>query len=120
MWFALLTSWFVEGLRSAREPIFTTWINQGLRAETRATVNSFATQLHAVGEAAAGPALGSVGNRSVPLALGLSAVIRLPALLLYRRAITRGSRRFAPVEEALALGDDEIDIPDPLDEPDAP
>ena len=29
-------------------------------------------------------------------------------------------RRFALVEEALALGDDEIDIPDPLDEPDAP
>jgi MFS transporter, DHA3 family, tetracycline resistance protein len=121
VWFALITSWFVEGLRSARDPIFTAWVNQGLHAETRATVNSFATQLHAVGEATAGPVLGSVGNRSVPLALGLSAVIRLPALLLYRRAISRGSVGDAtPVEEALVLDEDETDVPDSPEERDAP
>lgn len=121
VWFALITSWFVEGLRSAREPIFTAWVNQGLNAQTRATVNSFATQLHAVGEATAGPVLGSVGNRSVPLALGLSAVIRLPALLLYRRAISRGSvGDAAPVEEALVLDEDETDVPDSPEERDAP
>jgi DHA3 family tetracycline resistance protein-like MFS transporter len=113
VWLALLTSWLVEGLRSAREPIFTAWVNQGLNTETRATVNSFATQLHAVGEASAGPVLGVVGNRSVPLALGISAVLRLPALLLYRRAITRGTvGDTSPVEGPLALDDDE--------EPEAP
>lgn len=123
VWLALLTSWFVEGLRSAREPIFTAWVNQGLHAQTRATVNSFASQLHAVGEASAGPLLGSVGNRSVPLALGLSAVIRLPALLLYRRAVTRGSVGDAtPVQEALVLDEDENedDVSEPPEDRDAP
>ncbi len=113
VWVALLTSWLVEGLRSARGPIFTAWLNQGLNSETRATVNSFATQLHSVGEASAGPVLGVVGNRSVPLALGLSAVLRLPALLLYRRAIARGTVGDAtPPEGPLALDDEQ--------EPEAP
>jgi MFS transporter, DHA3 family, tetracycline resistance protein len=121
VWFALLTSWFVEGLRSAREPIFTAWVNQSLHTQTRATVNSFATQLHAVGEAAAGPSLGAVGNRSVPLALGISAVIRLPALILYRRALSRGTVGDAtPVEGALVLDEDQPHISGSPDEHDAP
>jgi DHA3 family tetracycline resistance protein-like MFS transporter len=118
VWLALLTSWLVEGLRSGREPIFTAWVNQGLNAETRATVNSFATQLHSVGEASAGPVLGAVGNRSVSLALGLSAVLRLPALLLYRRAIRRGTVGDAPpAEEVLSLEQDEPMSPEDRETP---
>ncbi len=104
---ALLTSWLVGGLRSVREPIVTAWVNQGLDPATRATVNSMATQVHAVGEASAGPVLGVVGNRSVPVALIISGVLRLPALLLYRRAIRRGTVGTAtPAEETLELDEE--------------
>ena len=44
----------------------------------------------------------------MPLALGVSGVLRLPALLLYRRAIRRGSvGTAAPADEELTLADDE-------------
>jgi DHA3 family tetracycline resistance protein-like MFS transporter len=88
---AVAVFWVAGGLRSAREPIYTAWINQGLDARTRATINSMGTQADAIGQAAGGPVLGVVGNRSVPLALVLSAVLRLPALLLYARAVRRGT-----------------------------
>lgn len=104
---ALIASWIVGGLRSVREPITTAWINQGLDPATRATVNSMATQLHSIGEASAGPVLGAIGNRSVPLALAISGVLRLPALWLYRRAIRRGTvGTAAPVEEELTIDDE--------------
>jgi DHA3 family tetracycline resistance protein-like MFS transporter len=86
---ALAAFWLVGGLRSAREPIFTAWLNEGLDPRTRATVNSFGTQSDAVGQAVGGPALGAIGNRSVPLALVASAVLRLPTLVLYARAARR-------------------------------
>ena len=109
---ALATSWIVGGLRSVREPIVTAWVNQGLDPATRATVNSMTTQVHAVGEASAGPVLGAIGNRSVPLALVVSGVLRLPALLLYRRAIRRGTVGTAtPADEDLTLADDEATGP---------
>ena len=83
-------------------------MNQGLDPATRATVNSMTTQVHAVGEASAGPVLGAMGNRSVPLALAVSGVLRLPALLLYRRAIRRGTvGTTAPGDEELTLADEE-------------
>lgn len=119
VWLALLTSWLVEGVRSAREPVFTAWVNQGLSPETRATVNSFATQLHSVGEASAGPLIGAVGNRSLPLALGVSAAIRLPSLLLYRRAIRRGTVGDArPADGVLSLEEEEQ--PESPDDREAP
>ena len=90
-WVAVAAFWLVGGLRSAREPIYTAWINQGLDARTRATINSMGTQADAIGQAAGGPVLGVVGNRSVPLALVLSAILRLPALFLYARAVRRGT-----------------------------
>ena len=105
---ALLMSWTVGGIRSVREIIFTAWVNQGLDPSTRATVNSMATQVHAVGEASAGPVLGTIANRSVPLGLVVSGVLRLPALLLYRRAITRGTvGTTTPADESLGLADEE-------------
>jgi MFS transporter, DHA3 family, tetracycline resistance protein len=105
-WLAVSAFWIVGGLRSAREPIYTAWINQGLDARTRATINSMGTQADAVGQAAGGPVLGFVGNRSVPLALVLSGLLRLPALLLYARAVRRGTvGTLAPeaIEDELAL-----------------
>jgi hypothetical protein len=113
---AVVASWVIGGLRSVREPIFTAWVNQGLDPATRATVNSMVTQTHAVGEASAGPVIGLIGQRSVPLALGVSGVLRLPALLLYRRAIRRGTVGTARGDETIVLEDDP-EAPGDVDEP---
>lgn len=105
-WLALVTFWVVGGLRSAREPIYVAWINQGLDRRTRATINSMGTQADAIGQAAGGPVLGFIGNRSVPLALAVSGVLRLPALLLYALAVRRGTVGTVPPEampEELAI-----------------
>jgi len=103
-WLALLAMWIVAAIRNVREPIFDAWVNQGLDPSTRATINSMGAQSDAVGQAAGGPALGLIGNASVPAALVVSGFLRLPALLLYARAIKRGTVGTAePTEEALEL-----------------
>jgi DHA3 family tetracycline resistance protein-like MFS transporter len=103
-WLALLAMWIVAAIRTIREPIFDAWVNQGLDPSTRATINSMGAQSDAIGQAAGGPALGLIGNASVPAALVVSGFLRLPALLLYARAIKRGTvGTAAPTEEALEL-----------------
>jgi MFS transporter, DHA3 family, tetracycline resistance protein len=103
-WLALLTMWASFALRSVREPIFDAWVNQGLEPATRATINSMGSQADAIGQAIGGPALGVVGNASVPAALVLSGLLRVPALLLYARAIRRGTVGNAqPEEESLEI-----------------
>jgi DHA3 family tetracycline resistance protein-like MFS transporter len=103
-WLALLTMWIVAAIRNIREPIFDAWVNQGLDPATRATINSMGSQSDAIGQAAGGPALGLIGNASVPAALVVSGFLRLPALLLYARAIKRGTVGTAePAEGALEL-----------------
>ena len=105
-WLAVLTMWTVGALRSVREPIFSAWINQGLDPKTRATINSMGSQSDAVGQAAGGPMLGLIGNASVPIALVVSGLLRLPSLLLYARAIKRGTvGTVAPVEGPIELED---------------
>ena len=105
-WPAVLTMWMVGALRSVREPIFSAWINQGLDPKTRATVNSMGSQADAVGQAAGGPMLGLIGNASVPIALVVSGLLRLPSLLLYARAIKRGTvGTVAPTDGAIELED---------------
>lgn len=103
-WLAVLTMWMVGALRSVRQPIFDAWLNQGLDPKTRATINSMGSQSDAVGQAAGGPVLGLIGNASVPFALVVSGLLRLPSLLLYARAIKRGTvGTVAPADEAIAL-----------------
>jgi DHA3 family tetracycline resistance protein-like MFS transporter len=104
-WFAVVLFWIVGGLRNVREPIFRAWVNQGLEARTRATINSMATQADAVGQAVGGPMLGVAATAiSVPAALAISGVLRLPALLLYRRAIRRGTvGTVTPAEETITI-----------------
>jgi DHA3 family tetracycline resistance protein-like MFS transporter len=104
-WPALIAFWIVGALRSVREPVFEAWLNQGLEPATRATLNSLGGQADAVGQAAGGPALGVVATRvSVPGALVVSGLLRAPALLLYLRAIRRGSvGTLAPDEVAADL-----------------
>jgi len=91
-WLAAILFWIVGGLRSLRGPLFTAWINQGLDPATRATINSMGGQADAVGQAMAGPVVGGVGRAvSVPWALSLAGLLRLPILFLYLRAIRRGT-----------------------------
>jgi DHA3 family tetracycline resistance protein-like MFS transporter len=91
-WWALAAFWIVGTLRSVREPVFTAWINQGLDPKTRATINSVGGQSDAIGQAVGGPGIGLVARSvSVPTALAVSGLLRLPALFLFARAIRRGS-----------------------------
>jgi DHA3 family tetracycline resistance protein-like MFS transporter len=103
-WLALLTMWAAIALRSIRQPIFDAWVNQGLDPATRATINSIGSQADAIGQAAGGPVLGLIGNASVPAALVVSGLLRLPALALYARAIRRGTvGTVEPADETLEL-----------------
>jgi len=103
-WLAVLMMWLVAGTRNIREPIFDAWVNQGLDPSTRATINSMGAQSDAIGQAAGGPALGLIGNASVPAALVVSGLLRLPVLLLYGRAIKRGTvGTAAPSDNALEV-----------------
>jgi predicted MFS family arabinose efflux permease len=104
-WLAMGAFWVVGGLRNVREPIFRAWVNQGLDPKTRATINSMATQADAIGQAGGGPVLGIIATRaSVPWAIAVSGLLRLPALALYGRAIRRGTvGTITPVEETLEL-----------------
>jgi DHA3 family tetracycline resistance protein-like MFS transporter len=106
-WWAVLLFWVVGGLRSVRGPIFTAWINQGLDPATRATINSMGGQADAVGQALAGPVVGGVGRAvSVPWAISLAGLLRLPILFLYLRAIRRGTVGTVPPD----VMDMEIDL----------
>jgi DHA3 family tetracycline resistance protein-like MFS transporter len=108
-WWAAILFWIVGGLRSLRGPVFTAWINQGLDPATRATINSMGGQADAVGQAMAGPVVGGVGRAvSVPWALSLAGLLRLPILFLYLRAIRRGTVGTVPPDAM----DQEIDLTD--------
>jgi DHA3 family tetracycline resistance protein-like MFS transporter len=107
-WIAMVLFWIVGGLRSVRQPIFTAWINQGLDPSTRAMINSIGTQADSIGQALAGPVVGGVGRAiSVPWAISVAGLLRLPVLFLYVRAIRRGTVGTRPpgsIDEEIELG----------------
>jgi MFS transporter, DHA3 family, tetracycline resistance protein len=83
--------WFATLVRRVAEPVYLTWLNEGLDPSVRATVISMSSQAGALGEASAGPAIGAIGNIfGVRQALTAAALILSPTLLLYGRAIKRG------------------------------
>jgi hypothetical protein len=89
--FALGTFWFATLVRSVSEPVYLTWINEGLDPSVRATVISMSSQSGALGEASAGPVIGATGNIfGVRPALTVAALILSPTLLLYVRATNSG------------------------------
>ena len=109
-WLAIVAAWIVGALRSVRDPIGIAWINQGLDAKTRATINSMGSQSDAIGQAAGGPVLGAIaGGFGAPFAIVVSGLLRFPSLLLYRRAIRKGTvGTLAPdeIEPTLHLEDE--------------
>jgi MFS transporter, DHA3 family, tetracycline resistance protein len=89
---ALGAFWFTTMVRRVAEPVYLTWLNEGLDPSVRATVISMSSQSGALGEASAGPVIGVVGNvLGVRQALTAAALILSPTLLLYARAIKRGA-----------------------------
>src|SRR5215218_3541719 len=89
--FALGTFWFATLVRGVAEPVYLTWINEGLDPSVRATVISMSSQSGALGEASAGPVIGVIGNIfGVRPALTIAALILSPTLLLYVRAMKGG------------------------------
>ncbi len=80
------------------------------RPEDRATINSVGGQADAIGQAAGGPGIGLIARSlSVPTALVVSGLLRLPALFLYARAIRRGTvGTLAPseIDEELRLDEE--------------
>jgi DHA3 family tetracycline resistance protein-like MFS transporter len=88
---ALGAFWFATLVRRVAEPVYLTWLNEGLDPSVRATVISMGSQSGALGEASAGPVIGAIGNVfGVRQALTAAALTLSPTLLLYARAIRRG------------------------------
>jgi DHA3 family tetracycline resistance protein-like MFS transporter len=88
---ALGAFWFATLVRRVAEPVYLTWLNEGLDPAVRATVISMSSQAGALGEASAGPVVGVIGNVfGVRQALTAAALVLSPTLLLYARAIKRG------------------------------
>ncbi len=77
----------VNLLRTVSDPLRTTWINQKLDPETRATVHSLFGQVDAVGQISSGPLIGMIASGiSVRLAVSLSGMLLSPASYFISRA----------------------------------
>jgi DHA3 family tetracycline resistance protein-like MFS transporter len=89
--FALCTFWFASLVRRLGEPLYLTWLNQGLDPGVRATVISMGSQANALGQIAGGPVIGAVGTLAgIRAALALAGLILSPAVALYGRALRHG------------------------------
>lgn len=77
----------ISVLRTITTPLYTSWVNQNLDSETRATVLSITGQVDAIGQIAGGPGVGLIAKLvSVVAALITSSGLLTPALILIRRA----------------------------------
>ena len=103
---ALGAFWVAGTLRSVEEPIFTIWVIATWSRATRATVNSMWGQADAFGQVVGGPVLGAIAAvRSVTTAIVVSALLRAPALWLFRKTMREGP--LTPEEIGLAPGEPE-------------
>jgi DHA3 family tetracycline resistance protein-like MFS transporter len=78
--------------RGLIDPVFSTWSNQHIESDVRATVLSMQSQTDAIGQIAGGPPLGRLGQISLRWALSASAFTLSPALLLIRRVARTEAR----------------------------
>ena len=80
--------WLIDVFRSVNNPLYTTWVNQRLDPQVRATVLSMSSQVDAIGQITTGPALGMVGSLiSVRAAITASGLLLAPILGLFVRAL---------------------------------
>lgn len=85
---AVAMIWLIDVFRSLNSPLYTTWVNQRLDPQVRATVLSMSSQVDAIGQITSGPALGLVGSSvSVRAAITASGILLSPILGLFIRAL---------------------------------
>ena len=85
-WFATIALWSAAAVWEVSEPVLAAWVNRGLDPRTRATVNSLASQAHAVGEVAGGPTFGTIAVlSSTPTALVCAGLVQVPSVVLLAR-----------------------------------
>jgi DHA3 family tetracycline resistance protein-like MFS transporter len=85
--------WLWWMLRLTHNPLHTTWVNQRLDPQVRATVNSMNAQMDALGQMIGGPIVGAIGTAiSLRAALLSSATILSPVLVLFARVKTADGR----------------------------
>ncbi len=88
----VIMGWCIHILRAVGEPIESTWINQNIESNVRATVISMRGQVDAIGQIAGGPPVGYIGDVfGIRAALVTSAVILSPVLALYARLLRKGT-----------------------------
>jgi hypothetical protein len=78
---ALGAFWLTSLARTVSEPLYLTWLNEGVDPRVRATVISIGSQSGALGEASAGPVVGAIGNLA-----GVRSALTLAALILSLRS----------------------------------
>jgi DHA3 family tetracycline resistance protein-like MFS transporter len=91
LWLAATAYLATAVVRDLTSAPFNTWLNQSVTdSSIRATVLSLTTVAGSFGEWTGGPALGAVGNRwGVRTALSAGALLILPTLFLFARAVRR-------------------------------
>ncbi|MFN8494632.1 MAG: MFS transporter [Caldilineaceae bacterium] len=88
--------------RGLAGPVISTWLNQNINSNVRATVLSLNSQSNALGQIAGGPGVGALGKTyGIRAALTLSGVLLLPLLALYARTINRHAPVMAETEEVV-------------------
>jgi DHA3 family tetracycline resistance protein-like MFS transporter len=86
IWIAIIAQWAWSMLRQTHNPLYTTWVNQRLDSNVRATVISMSAQADEIGQVVGGPIVGVIGTViSLRVALLASAAILSPVLALFAR-----------------------------------
>jgi len=88
VWLAITMYILLQPLRNVIDPLTLSWVNRNLPSASRATIISMHSQSDALGQMAGGPGVGLIGREiGVRVAISFSALLLLPALWLYGRAI---------------------------------
>ncbi len=84
----------ISVLRTITNPLYTSWVNQNLESETRATVLSISGQVDAIGQIAGGPGVGLIAKLvSIVAAISTSGLLLSPALFLIKRANSQSKEK---------------------------
>jgi DHA3 family tetracycline resistance protein-like MFS transporter len=89
---AVAAIWAVSITRRASRPLYSAWLNKGLKSEVRATVLSMSGQLDAVGQLVGGPIVGTIATRlTLRAALVVTGLLLSPVIWLYGLVLKRRS-----------------------------
>ncbi len=96
---AVAAIWSVAILRRTSAPLYSAWINKGLKPELRATIISMRGQLDAIGQFIGGPIIGAIAlGLGLPAAFVGVGLMLLPAIWLYSWALKYYRQRAAIAE----------------------